>query len=467
MSEETVKARGVLTVITDKVRASGLLRSALEKLGYRVVAFEDVRSAAAYVEADMHLLDSGATRDLSGDLHRLEESAPVLLLMPPGTVVSPAFRQASAGFIAMSAHAEEYALRLEVASAANSGNGYRIATPRHGLHVGAPPDAEGSTGQEGDAESADTRGDAATDANGGAPGAADHVGSPEANDAGSAEADDADPAEPDEAVPDEAGDPASAEANGAGSADTNGAASADAAPLIAPLTFLQPNNDYAAYESSFEADSGVASSDAQGVAGSHANGLRSDDDLPADGDAPDRQLAHQGRDGHPAEPDGSAAAAPALTDPPAESPEVLPSDAAAPTADPLVALVADEDADARHLAMFKLRTLGFETVEAATVDEAVQLAAARDLALAVLADDMPPGGGLDLLERLRESRAGPGPAAIVTTAETTEEGGVRAHAHGAALLAKPFRVNDLAECVGRVGPGVAQPTTTLSTKETT
>ena len=121
--------KGVLTVVTDKQRARALLRASLERLGYRVVTFEDVREAAAYVEADLHLLDCGATSDLSADLHRLEESAPVLVLMPPGTIPAPVFLQASAGSIAMSARLEEYERRLDIArSSTSAGSGYRPAT---------------------------------------------------------------------------------------------------------------------------------------------------------------------------------------------------------------------------------------------------------------------------------------------------------------------------------------------------
>jgi DNA-binding NtrC family response regulator len=122
--------RGVLTVVTDKQRARGLLQASLERLGYRVVPFDDVREAAAYVEADLHLLDCGSTRDLSADLHRLEESAPVLVLMPPGTIPAPAFGQASAGSIAMAARPEEYERRLDIArSSTYAGSGYRPAAP--------------------------------------------------------------------------------------------------------------------------------------------------------------------------------------------------------------------------------------------------------------------------------------------------------------------------------------------------
>ena len=127
--------KGVLTVVTDKHRARGLLQASLERLGYRVVTFEGVREAAAYVEADLHLLDCGATNDLSADLHRLEESAPVLVLMPPGTIPSPAFRQASAGSIAMSARLEDFERRLDISrSSTSSGGGYhRPAAPAHPL----------------------------------------------------------------------------------------------------------------------------------------------------------------------------------------------------------------------------------------------------------------------------------------------------------------------------------------------
>lgn len=270
MSEESnVVARGVLTIITDKLRARSLLQSSLEGLGYRVVPFDDVRSAAAYVEADIHLLDSGAASDLSADLHRLEESAPVLLLMPPGSIVTPAFRQASAGFIGMAARVEEYALRLEIAAASSGGSGYRVAAPRNG----------------------------------------------------------------------------------------------------------------------------------------------------------------------------------------------------SPAPGPKVALVADADDDCRHLAIFKLRALGFEPLEAASGSEALELATHTSLALAIVADDVPPDGGLALLQRLRAAQPRPGPAALVTTVAPTPLTSARAEADGAAVLVKPFRVNELAECVDRVTPARSGASTTSIPKE--
>jgi len=130
LSEAQTMPKGVLTVVTDKQRARDLLRASLERLGYRVVTFEDLRAAAAYVEADLHLLDCGSTSDLSADLRRLEESAPVLVLMPPGTIPAPALRQASAGSIAMAARPEEYERRLDIArSSTNAGSAYRPAAP--------------------------------------------------------------------------------------------------------------------------------------------------------------------------------------------------------------------------------------------------------------------------------------------------------------------------------------------------
>jgi len=311
--ESNVVARGVLTIITEKLRARGLLQSSLEGLGYRVVPFEDVRSAAAYVEADIHLLDSGAASDLSADLHRLEESAPVLLLMPPGSVVTPAFRQASAGFIGMAARVEEYALRLEIAAASSGGSGYRIAAPRNG----AP-----ARGQKVE------------------------VPSPDRDD---------------------------------------------------PVAVQRP--PYA-------------------VPG--ATGFASNP--------------------HPGEPE-----------PPATGSNV--------------ALVADQDDDCRHLAIFALRALGFEPVEAASESEALQLTTHKSIALVIVSDDMPPNGGFELLELLRAAHARPGPAAIVTSAAPTPLASARAEADGAAVLVKPFRVNELAECVGRVTPAKSHAIITSIPKE--
>jgi hypothetical protein len=126
--EANTMPKGVLTVVTDKGRARGLLQASLERLGYRVVTFEEVREAVSYLEADLHLLDCGSTNDLSTDLHRLEESAPVLVLVPPGVTPSPAFGQASAGYIAMAARLSEYERRLDIAMSSTSAwNGYRPA----------------------------------------------------------------------------------------------------------------------------------------------------------------------------------------------------------------------------------------------------------------------------------------------------------------------------------------------------
>lgn len=305
MSEESnVVAKGVLTIITDKLRARNLLQSSLEGLGYRVVPFDDVRSAAAYVEADIHLFDSEAAGNLRADLHRLEESAPVLVLLPPGRHVTPAVRQASAGFIGMAARVQEYALRLEIAAASSAGAGYRTAAPRNGSH---------------------------------SPG--------------------------------------------------RGVESAAHAPKGAVHILPAPS-------------------------------------------------------------------APVGPTPPAERPQADRDER--PATESRVALVADGDGDARHLAMFKLRALGFDPVEAASGSEALQLATRQRLDLVIVSDDLPPDGGLELLERLRADRGHPGSAAIVTTAAPTSPAGARAETDGAAVLVKPFRVNELAECVGRVTPAPSQ-----------
>lgn len=306
-------ARGVLTLVTDKLRARSLLQSSLEGLGYRVVPFDDVRSAAAYVEADIHLLDSGAAGDLRADLHRLEESAPVLVLLPPGSQVTPAVRQASAGFIGMAARVEEYALRLELVAASSAGDGNRMAASRNGAH---------GPGRE--VESA--------------------------------------------------------------AHDPNGVARIQ--PASPPVGAAAPTR-----------------------------GPRAD--------------SHE-----------------------------------RPATESKVVLVADADDDWRHLAAFELRALGFEPVEVATGNEALELATRQSLALVVVSDDLPPDGGLALLERVCAAHPGEAPAAIVTTAAPTPASGARTEAGGAAVLGKPFRVKELAECVGRVIPATRQASTTSIPKET-
>ena len=127
--------------------------------------------------------------------------------------------------------------------------------------------------------------------------------------------------------------------------------------------------------------------------------------------------------------------------------------------------MADADDDCRHLAIFKLRALGFQPVDAAGGSDALELATHKSLALVIVADDMPPDGGLALLERLRAAQPLPGPAAIVTTTAPTPATSAHAEADGAAVLVKPFRVSEFAECVGRVTPARSQAITTSIPKE--
>lgn len=108
-----------------------------------------------------------------------------------------------------------------------------------------------------------------------------------------------------------------------------------------------------------------------------------------------------------------------------------------------VVLVADDDDDVRSLLMLQLMLSGYEPVEAATVDEGLQLMADRapDLVLTDL------NFGTDTGERIVAACRATGQRVILMTAsvETRElPGSLRADVP---LLRKPFTLDDLTAAI--------------------
>ena len=113
----------------------------------------------------------------------------------------------------------------------------------------------------------------------------------------------------------------------------------------------------------------------------------------------------------------------------------------------LVLVVDDEEAQRKVLAGF-LRKRGYEVESAASVDEALRVAAARPVDLVLTDLRMPGRTGLDLLEDLRQIN--PEVPAIVMTAYGTVQSAVAAMKRGAAdYLSKPIDLEELEVLVAR------------------
>jgi len=111
----------------------------------------------------------------------------------------------------------------------------------------------------------------------------------------------------------------------------------------------------------------------------------------------------------------------------------------------LSALVVDDEAPIRRFLRSALVAEGFEVVEAATVAEAKESAAARKFDLAVLDLGLPDGDGITLIEPIRAAGA---PAIVVLSALDDEPRKVTALDSGADdFVSKPFGV---AEFMARV-----------------
>ena len=118
-------------------------------------------------------------------------------------------------------------------------------------------------------------------------------------------------------------------------------------------------------------------------------------------------------------------------------------------------LIVDDDPSIRKLVATTLEDVaGFELVEAADGNEALELAAAQAPAIVLLDIDMP---GIDGLEACRRLRAEPGTAdatVVMLTAAAGEEAERAAEEAGADLfLTKPFSPLELLRLVHDLGPG--------------
>lgn len=115
--------------------------------------------------------------------------------------------------------------------------------------------------------------------------------------------------------------------------------------------------------------------------------------------------------------------------------------------EPLV-LVADDDDDIRALVTHRLERAGYHVLAARDGQEALELAAANELALAVLDVGMPKADGLEVTERLRADERTRELPVILLTALAQEADMQRGLAAGAdEYLVKPFRPQELQERV--------------------
>jgi DNA-binding response OmpR family regulator len=117
------------------------------------------------------------------------------------------------------------------------------------------------------------------------------------------------------------------------------------------------------------------------------------------------------------------------------------------TQDKLV-LVADDDADVRELVVFRLARAGYEVIEAADGEEAVEIALARRPALCVIDVMMPKLDGYEVTEHLRASEGGDRMAILLLTASVEEAAVNRGFEVGADdYIKKPFSPAELLERV--------------------
>jgi DNA-binding response OmpR family regulator len=110
---------------------------------------------------------------------------------------------------------------------------------------------------------------------------------------------------------------------------------------------------------------------------------------------------------------------------------------------PLV-LCADDDEDILSLVALRLRRAGFDVATASDGGQAVEIARARQPALAVLDVMMPKLTGYEVLAELRGDQSLRGMKVILLSARVQEGDVARGMDAGAdAYLAKPFKAQDL------------------------
>ena len=118
-------------------------------------------------------------------------------------------------------------------------------------------------------------------------------------------------------------------------------------------------------------------------------------------------------------------------------------------------LIVDDDPSIRKLVATTLEDVaGFELVEAADGDEALELAREEAPAIVLLDIDMPGLDGLEACRRLRAETATTDTTIVMLTAAAGDEAEHEAVAAGADLfLSKPFSPLDLLRLVDKLGDG--------------
>ena len=143
-------------------------------------------------------------------------------------------------------------------------------------------------------------------------------------------------------------------------------------------------------------------------------------------------------------------AAPAATD------EEMPEAPVPAPAEPLRVLVVEDDTDVRRIAVGLLRALGYDPVEAADADQALERLH-DDPAIRVLFSDVVLGVGLTGFELVREARLlRPQLAVLLTSGYAQAAAGAEAvMREDIPLLRKPYRQDQLARALAKVLEGAA------------
>lgn len=104
-------------------------------------------------------------------------------------------------------------------------------------------------------------------------------------------------------------------------------------------------------------------------------------------------------------------------------------------------LIIDDEVQIRRLLEITLQSNGFETIEAVSGKEGLNLAASHQPGLIILDLGLPDGSGHEILKRLREWYTNP---IIILSVQSNEEDIVKALDNGANdYLVKPFRTGEL------------------------
>jgi two-component system response regulator RegA len=119
-------------------------------------------------------------------------------------------------------------------------------------------------------------------------------------------------------------------------------------------------------------------------------------------------------------------------------------------------LLLDDDEGLRGIQAAALTAMGFNVLQADTVELALEIAANDRPAFAVLDLHLPDGSGLDLIEALHAARSDV--QVVIQTGYGSMEAAVAAIRAGAAdFLIKPARAEELAEALLAAAQGVAPP----------